>query len=88
MCISFPCWVNWNSHCVYFIPIMGLLEFSFCVFHSHAGFIEIPIVYISFPSWDYLSSHAGLIGIPIVYISFPSWDYLSSHCVYFIPMLG
>ena len=48
-------------------------------------------MYISFPSWVYLSSrysHAGFIGIPIVYISFPSWDYLSSHCVYFIPMLG
>ena len=71
----------------YVIPIMGIFKFPLCVFHFHAGFIGIPIVYISFPLCVF-HSHAGFIGIPIVYISFPSWDYLSSHCVYFIPMLS
>ena len=38
VCILFPCLVNWNMY----------ILFPSCVFHSHAGFIGIPIVYISF----------------------------------------
>ena len=76
VCILFPWWVNWNSHYVYFIP---MLEFPLCIFHSHRVYfipmlgklefllyIFIPIMGIfKFPLCIF-HSHADFVGIPIV----------------------